>query len=1013
MGAPTRELATSAPIPVERSNAFRVRPQRLARRFEAIVFDWDGTAVPDRSADASVIRELVEALSKAGMDLVVVSGTHVGNVDRQLHARPRGPGRLYLCLNRGSEAFVVDRFGPMLGERREALPEEDRALDHATALVVDRLSRRRLTVEVISQRLNRRKIDLIPGDDWRDPPKARIDELIAAVDARLREAGIDGLPEVVRIARAAALEAGIPDPRVTSDAKHVEIGLTDKSDSARWAFERLRRSGIAPSQVLVAGDEFGPLGGVPGSDSFMLIDEAASASAFSVGREPSGVPATVVALGGGPERFVEVLRDQLDRRARGESPEIDADPAWTLTIDRIDPKLERVNEALLTLADGRIGTSGSPMGIHPSATPRVVVAGMYEADEKTGGLLACPIWGLLPRWIGPDDSCRRTLDLRTALLRDQLETADGEIHAVRFSSLAEPGLGVMRVHGPSEAIVPAPAPALPAGVSGEQGRVGRVAWARLHAGEGGVVVAVADADSPAEADVLDRFAVYSSAPERRPRRTGPIHAADRAAEAGFDAAFGRHRETWAARWEDADVRIVGDADLQIAVRLALFHLIGSVADAGEAAVGARGLTGSAYRGHVFWDSDVFVLPFLAATHPSAARAMLEYRIRRLPAARSIARAAGREGVKFPWESARTGFDVTPTSARDRMGRVVPIRTGRLEDHIVADIAWAAACYEGWTGDEPFADGPGADLLFETARFWTSRIRWDRVGDGHVYGVIGPDEYHEPVDDNAFTNVMARWNLRRAAARAEGDGRVAEFERMRWLEVADALVDGFDPHTRVYEQFAGFHALEPLIVADVASRRPIAADLLLGRDRVRSAQVIKQADVLMLHHLVPDEVAQDSLVPNLDFYEPRTAHGSSLSPGIHASLFARAGRIGDALAALDVAARMDLDDLTGTTAGGLHLATMGSLWQALAFGFLGLRPNREVLRIDPRVVPGWGALEMALRFRGSRVRIEVREGELHVRADRPTTVAVRAADPVIVGPGHAASWSNIDTEVEGS
>ena len=147
---------------------------------------------------------------------------------------------------------------------------------------------------------------------------------------------------------------------------------------------------------------------------------------------------------------------------------------------------------------------------------------------------------------------------------------------------------------------------------------------------------------------------------------------------------------------------------------------------------------------------------------ASARAMLEYRLRRLGAAQHAARREGRRGARFPWESAKSGFDVTPTFARDLTGHIIPIRTGQLEVHIVADIAWAATTYLEWTGDEEFAAGAGRTLLIETARYWASRIRAD-ASSGHIYGVIGPDEYHEPVDDNAFTNVMARWNLRRAAA----------------------------------------------------------------------------------------------------------------------------------------------------------------------------------------------------------------------------------------------------------
>jgi trehalose/maltose hydrolase-like predicted phosphorylase len=167
--------------------------------------------------------------------------------------------------------------------------------------------------------------------------------------------------------------------------------------------------------------------------------------------------------------------------------------------------------------------------------------------------------------------------------------------------------------------------------------------------------------------------------------------------------------------------------------------------------------------------------------------------------------------------------------------------------------------------------------------------------------------------------------------------------------------------------------------------------------VRASQVVKQADVLMLHHLVPDEVEPGSLYANLDFYEPRTAHGSSLSPGIHAALLARAGRPDDALRYLRLASRIDLDDLTGTTAGGLHAAAAGSVWQALSFGFAGLRPRRSHLELDPRLPADWRALDLRVRFHGSRVRVRVEPGAVGVRADPPVAVALGAADPVEATP----------------
>jgi trehalose/maltose hydrolase-like predicted phosphorylase len=329
--------------------------------------------------------------------------------------------------------------------------------------------------------------------------------------------------------------------------------------------------------------------------------------------------------------------------------------------------------------------------------------------------------------------------------------------------------------------------------------------------------------------------------------------------------------------------------------------------------------------------------------------------------------------------------VTPSHAHDHAGRIVAIRTGELEEHIVADIAWAAGCYVDWSGDTAFATGPGRELFIETARYWASRIRVDRSGRGHIYGVVGPDEYHEPVDDNAFTNVMARWNLRRAAEIASGT--IPEEERTVWLELAAALVDNYDPQTQLYEQFAGFNRLEPLVIADIVPHRPIAADLLLGHERTAGAQVLKQADVLMLHQLVPGEVAPGSLEPNLAYYEPRTAHGSSLSPAIHAGLLARAGRLGPAVEALRLACRIDVDDLTGTTAGGAHLATMGGVWQALVFGFAGVRRSAMGLELDPHLPGAWNALELRLKFRGYPLRIRIEHDSIDIDADPAVPVSV--------------------------
>jgi hypothetical protein len=410
-------------------------PAELDRRFDAFVFDWYGTAVADRQADASGVRAAVERLCALGADVAVIAGTHIGNVDPQLGARPVGPGRLFLCLNRGSEAFRVDAEGPQLIERRRATPAEDAALDDAAAELVVRLAEKGLRAEIVSQRLNRRKIDLIPEPEWADSPKARIDDLLAAVAERLAPAGLD-LRTAVELALEAARDAGLPDPKVTSDVKHVEIGLTDEADSSRWVFAELWRHGIGPGLVLVGGDEFGPLGDLPGSDSLLLVPEAARATAVSVGREPNGVPKGVIPLGAGPAAFVSLLEDQIRRREQGVVPLIDEDAAWTVTVAGLDPEHERAHEALLGLADGRIGSNGPPLWTHPTAEPRVLAAGVYTGSGPETTLLEAPVWQQVVGRALPPGQLERTLDLHTGVLRHVLVNSVGSAEAALFSSLA-------------------------------------------------------------------------------------------------------------------------------------------------------------------------------------------------------------------------------------------------------------------------------------------------------------------------------------------------------------------------------------------------------------------------------------------------------------------------------------------------------------------------------------------------------------------------------------------------
>jgi trehalose/maltose hydrolase-like predicted phosphorylase len=683
---------------------------------------------------------------------------------------------------------------------------------------------------------------------------------------------------------------------------------------------------------------------------------------------------------------------------------------WTIVVDPVAPTRRRAWEAIMTLGDGRFGTRGLSEVTGSPSWPATWAAGVYDGDDVPE-LLAGPLWAITD--LEPDDGWDESaeLDLRHAVVVNRFvhRTNRHRVVSTRFASLAHPGLMGFRVIGPVEAVVNGP-PLLPPKRAGHAASAHSVDDGFLQivvGGRRGAIAAVGtqfveDAD---DRRTISRLAVYSAGKSDVSLSALAVSAREALATriaTGFDRLLDEHRAAWDRRWNIVGTEIDGQPDLDEGVKLAEFHLLscgrhrsnaatdrdhGSDVDEDEVAIGARGLTGTAYRGHVFWDTDVFAVPALAALTPGTARAALTYRSNRLASARSRAQADGRAGARFPWESAEIGDDVTPCEGRDLHGTVIPILTGKLEEHIVADVAWAVATYELWTDDAQFMRTRGIEILTETARYWASRAEIDDDGSAHIRGVIGPDEYHERVNDNAFTNVMARFNLRTAADHGDRLGMVAEQERRSWLELAARFVDGLDPQTGVYEQFAGFHDLDHTVVSAIGDP-PLSADALLGHDRIQHTQISKQPDVLMLHHMVPDEVGPSTLLPNLDVYLPLTAHGSSLSPAICSALLARAGRLDEAVHWFRIAARLDLDDRAHTTSGGVHIATMGGVWQALTSGFLGIRARQGGLTVDPHVPVDWGRVEHRFVYRNAPVVVELDGDDLKIRCGNDLPLILR-------------------------
>ena len=1014
----------------------------LGRAFRVLCLEW-AAAAPAAAAGHSELRARIERLTSLGVDVALVAEAGIDVVDPRLCARPDVEGRLFLLLSDGAEAYVLGPAGPRLIERRLVGADEDAQLTRAVETVRDELAAKGLAGRIGAGGRWRRTLSLAR-------PAGGDDDL----DERLVAAGVGGLGELVKLATRLAHAAGVPRPCVTWRGGRLEFALTDSADSMRWLLQWIvRYRDYDAREVLVVGADFSPDGGVGGAARRLMIPELHGAAFASVGADHDGAVRNVQRLGGGQAAVLELLDEQIElREARVlesfPSPNTDLD--WLFQVDGFDPFREREVETWLTVANGETGTRGSLEEGSPASTPATFVAGVFGDD--TGDLhirqpVTAPDWLCVRLLVegmplnltnGEVVEHRRVLDMSQGIVfrywrqRDRVGRTV-RVRTARFASLADRAIMVLRAEASPEdfcgrlvweacmGVSHAGGPVYEASLTSLSGS-GFVVRTKGRKG-GGHVLAVStmpasgspvaryleqsrdviggrlDCDEPA---TIDRIAAVVSSPSRPPATSTALNVLERAEAAGFDELLRRHVAAWRERWADAEVSIGGDKHAELALRFSMYHMMSTAHPTKESvSVGARGLSGLSYFNHVFWDTEIFVVPFFIYTHPETARTLLAYRFRNLDGARQKARDMGHKGALFPWESADKGIETTPPYGIGPHGEMIPILSGLLEHHISADIGWAVWEYWKATGDDEFMASMGTELLLETARFWASRASRDELGRFHIPMVVGPDEYHEGVDDNAYTNVLARYNIERAldaypwlAARAPG--KAAELgeriglspgELTHWRNVADALVDGFDPQTKLYEQFAGFYEMDDVDPAALAAR-PMAADLLLGREVTLKSKVVKQADVVMLCYVLSNEIAADTALANLRYYEPITSHGSSLSPGIHAALAARLGDIKLAAEAFHMASDIDLSDNMGNAARGLHMATMGGLWQAAVMGFGGVRRDDETLVVDPHLPDDWTSFSYTVRFRGSRFQVAVGGGELHLTVgDAPATVVV--------------------------
>lgn len=462
-------------------------------------------------------------------------------------------------------------------------------------------------------------------------------------------------------------------------------------------------------------------------------------------------------------------------------------------------------------------------------------------------------------------------------------------------------------------------------------------------------------------------------------------------------------------WDSADVEVEGDPDCQQAVRFGLFHVLQASARAERRAIAGKGLTGTGYDGHAFWDTEGFVLPVLTYTKPQAAADALRWRASTLDLARDRASQLDLKGASFPWRTIRG----------EECSAYWPAGTAAW--HINADIAAAFERYRVVTGDDSLEQECGLAVLVDTARLWMSLGHHDRHGIWHLDGVTGPDEYTAVVRDNVFTNLMAAHNLRvavdactRHPDSANSMGVTTE-ETAAWRDAADAAHIPYDDELGVHPQCTGFTTL-----AEWNFTANTSYPLLLHEPYVRlyPAQVLKQADLVLAmqwqsHAFTPEQKAR-----NVDYYERRTTRDSSLSACTQAVMCAEVGHLELAHDYAYEAALIDLRDLHQNTRDGLHMASLAGAWTALVAGFGGLRDDEGVLSLDPHLPDGISCLRFRLRWKGFRVTVDAHhdavtytlrdgpDGSLTIRHDgdevelsthESTTVKVRPRHPLLPAP----------------
>ncbi|NWL89654.1 glycoside hydrolase family 65 protein [Paenibacillus sp. 79R4] len=483
-----------------------------------------------------------------------------------------------------------------------------------------------------------------------------------------------------------------------------------------------------------------------------------------------------------------------------------------------------------------------------------------------------------------------------------------------------------------------------------------------------------------------------------------------AASCGYEALYAGHTDCWEQKWKESDVRIAGDDEAQLALRYSLYQLhIIAPGHSEKLSIPARGLSGQVYKGAIFWDTEMFMLPFFLYTQPDIARNLMMYRVHTLDGARRKAAEYGYEGAFYAWESQENGDDACTLFNVNDVFTGRPMRTYFRDKqvHISADVAYGIWQYFIFTGDDRILLDGGAETVLECARFFYSYAYYNSVKSRYeILDVTGPDEYHERVSNNAFTNAMVKRCLHIAL-------QVHDYLQSKYPDVAEPLIGDSrikpeqlrDMHDRLYipqpaegsgviEQFDRYFTLEDVTLEQLKSRVLNKHEYLGGGNGLATTtQILKQADVVLMLHLLKDKFSRAIKRSNWEYYEPRTEHGSSLSSCIYALV---AADIGLSDWAYPYFKRTATIDLTGDSKqyvgdlyiGGTHPAANGGAWMAAVLGFAGVRFDGEAVSIAPSLPEAWSSVSFPLRLRGASFTVTIEADQVKVEAAEENQVSIK-------------------------